>query len=88
MTAIQIKTEVVEWIMEHEGWDAEESLTFAQEFVGMLYLTGAFEPIPEIDNLKLKIKARDTFLKRIAIDPQKVKIDGIDMGVYGYNDET
>ncbi len=42
----------------------------------------------EIDDLKLKIKARDTFLKRIGIDPQKVEIDGIDMGAYGYNDET
>ncbi len=41
----------------------------------------------KIDELKLKIIARDTFLKRIAIDPQKVIVDGIDMGVYGYNDE-
>lgn len=41
MVTIQIKTEVVEWLMEHEGWDAEEALAFAQEFVGMLYFTGA-----------------------------------------------
>ena len=88
MVAIQIKTEVIEWLMEHEGWDAEESLSFAQEFIGMLYFTGAFEPTPEVDELKLKIKARDTFLKRIGIDPQKVIVDGIDMGVYRYNDET
>ena len=44
MTAIQIKNEVIEWLMEHEGRDAEESLSFAQEFIGMLVMSGSMRP--------------------------------------------
>lgn len=43
---IQIKNEVIEWLQERLGIDADEALEFAQEFAGMLYFSGAFtEPV-------------------------------------------
>ncbi len=65
MVTIQIKTEVVEWLMEHEGWDAEESLSFAQEFVGMLVMSGSLKSeiaknfLIEIQRLYLRSNKKD-----------------------------
>lgn len=50
VTVIQIKTSVIEWLQERLNIDAGEALELAQEFVGMLYYTGAFtEPESEVD---------------------------------------
>lgn len=46
MITIQIKTTVIEWLIERLDLDADEALELAQEFAGMLYCTGAFTEPP------------------------------------------
>ena len=42
---IKIKSELIEWVGDQTGMDHEEAEEFVRHFVGMLYLTGAFEAI-------------------------------------------
>ena len=42
---IKIKPELIEWVSNQTGMDREEAEEFTRHFVGMLYLTGAFEAI-------------------------------------------
>ena len=42
---IKIKSELIEWVGDQTGMDHEEAEEFARHFVGMLYLTGAFETV-------------------------------------------
>ncbi len=56
MVTIQIKTKVIEWLMEHEGWNTEEALSFAQEFIGMLLMSGTFKEDETAKNSLIEIQ--------------------------------
>jgi len=42
---IKINPELIEWVSQQTGMDSAEAEEFTKHFVGMLYLTGAFEAI-------------------------------------------
>lgn len=65
-----------EYEPEYVGYTIEELAGFDSGFI-----TGLDHRKVEIDALKLQIKARDAFLRKIGIDSERIKADGIDMGI-------
>ena len=58
---VQIKPELIEWVGEQLSMDFEAAEEFINEFVGMLYITGAFEAveIAPTSNVNVEIQEGD-----------------------------